>query len=298
MDDKKAVHHEGPNIDVVKHHKDSLPSWDELKYFIRKYYLFLLIIALIPVVLFTLGQQLANRGSAAPRLQLNSGGKVGVQAGTFECRDKGMCRLTTSPYDCIPAGINKIGNICYNCYDVDKNQYTTDASLCKPSPTPVVCSGTGYSCDESGNCWSLESQLSSGKTYCENKLEPDKSKCGVSQCAIADPKGECKGDGFICGAGVYNVDDTKGHCYSINSKVNTDGNCLKRTEVPVGSCPNSCGQGSPAATNPPTNGGLSGCSTVQTDLGPGCWCSVGGWQHHYCTDWGKPTQYCGPQNCP
>ncbi len=81
MEDKKPLHHVSPNIEVVKHHKDSFPSWDELKYFIRKYYLFLLIIALIPVVLYSLGQQLANRGSAAPRLNLNSGGKVGVQTG-------------------------------------------------------------------------------------------------------------------------------------------------------------------------------------------------------------------------
>lgn len=77
MDDKKDVHQS--DLEVVKHHKDNLPSWDELKYFGRKYYLFLLVIALIPVTLYALGQQLANRSSAAPLLKLGTGGKVGVQ---------------------------------------------------------------------------------------------------------------------------------------------------------------------------------------------------------------------------
>lgn len=82
MDNKKEVALETAGIATEKNHHNNLPSWDELKYFVRKYYLFLLVIALIPVTLYALGQQLANRSSAAPLLKLGTGSKVGVQGGT------------------------------------------------------------------------------------------------------------------------------------------------------------------------------------------------------------------------
>ncbi len=75
MDNKK----DKPVIEVVKHHKKEGFDWAELKYFLKKYYLLVLIIVLIPLVLYSLGQQLANSGSAAPRLNLKGGAKVGTQ---------------------------------------------------------------------------------------------------------------------------------------------------------------------------------------------------------------------------
>lgn len=189
MDDKKDVHHVSPNIDVVKHHKDSLPSWDELKYFVRKYYLFLLIIALIPVVLFTLGQQLANRGSAAPRLQLNSGAKVGVQTGG----DSPLCtsdQNSTGAYRCYNLGQKQCQrdeyghNTGYNCtcgkssYDAanfcflgvficDANKDLIQCPLISPIPAGRDC-GPG-------------DQYIKDKDHCGTSSDGSQAKCAVCQ---------------------------------------------------------------------------------------------------------------------
>lgn len=66
-------------IEVVDHHKKRGLDWKEFKLLLRKYYLFILIIALIPLVLYSLGQQLANFGSAAPLLKLPDKGQLGTQ---------------------------------------------------------------------------------------------------------------------------------------------------------------------------------------------------------------------------
>ncbi len=156
MDEKKDVHHESPNIDVVKHHQDSLPSWDELKYFIRKYYLFLLIIALVPVVLYSLGQQLANRGSAAPLLRLNSGTKISEQIITSQnvVLNEATCFGICTPWDktrvaqCGPYAVLRLG--CGNlnqgcawtggndqCYIGPDLKVHYCGQLC-PDPTPTI----------------------------------------------------------------------------------------------------------------------------------------------------------------
>lgn len=194
MEDKKAVHHEGPNIDVVKHHKDSIPSWDELKYFIRKYYLFLLIIALIPVVLFTLGQQLANRGSAAPRLKLGTGARVGMQAGGGDANN-----FLCSGVDCKPIGkiecqrqngyntgislecVIKAWNTNDLCYETTwiihdpapndpANNSAMDPNCPRISPTPV----------DSNKCSPGDEKLA-GLDHCGASPDGSKATCSVCQ---------------------------------------------------------------------------------------------------------------------
>ena len=245
MDDKKDVHHESPNIEVVKHHKDSLPSWSELKYFARKYYLFLLVIALIPVALFSLGQQLANRGSAAPRLQLNSGGKVGVQAGKNCTNDQ--CYIGEEN-ECVSKGIGKTSKgVCYNCSDPGSNTYNLNPANCMPSATPVVCKTTGYECD-AGVCYAMNGKLNG--TVCNNAIEPTKTKCGPAECKVDIATRTCVGTGYEC---------ISNECYLRNGQDNgrkdgTNTICDDK-KVDLSSCPNSCGQGVPAATAVPVEQG-------------------------------------------
>ena len=155
MEDKKDVHHESPNIDVVKHHKDSLPSWAELKYFVRKYYLFLLVVALIPVSLFSLGQQLVNDSSAAPLLRLNSGTKISEQIITSqnvvlgEGTCFGICTLwdktrvaQCGPYAVLRSGCGNLNQGCAwtggndQCYIGSDLKVHYCGQLC-PDPTPT-----------------------------------------------------------------------------------------------------------------------------------------------------------------
>lgn len=192
MDDKKAVHHTSPNIEVVKHHKDSLPSWDELKYFIRKYYLFLLIIALIPVVLYSLGQQLANRGSAAPRLQLNTGGKVGVQTGGGDlpvCADSAdVCKADKNYNKCWmdQYGNNRGGFLCKcvavitegtTCDQYQLNCSEQDLQKCPFNPSPTGGSTTCSPGDQIvGDCGSAVDGSNAMCRVCQSNGEWDTSK--------------------------------------------------------------------------------------------------------------------------
>ncbi len=252
MDEKKDVHHESPNIDVVKHHQDSLPSWDELKYFIRKYYLFLLIIALIPVALFSLGQQLANFGSAAPRLKLGPGAKVGMQA--FGCAGAGdQCYINN---ECVSKGIGKTSKgVCYNCSDPVKNTYNLNPANCEPSATPVVCVTTGYECGTDNNCYAMGGGKFIGGE-CQNTIEPTKTKCGPNECKAWS---SCVGTGYEC---------ISNECYLRNGQDNgrkTDPGGLTLCDdkkVDLSNCPNSCGQGVPATTAAPQGGVKVGCSCL------------------------------------
>lgn len=250
MEDKKAVHHVSPNIEVVKHHKDSLPSWDELKYFIRKYYLFLLIIALIPVVLYSLGQQLANSGSAAPHLQLNSGGKVGVQAGSNCTNDQ--CYINS---ECVPKGIGKTSKgVCYNCSNPGSNTYNLNPANCEPSATPIVCNTTGYECG-GGSCYAMGGKLEG--TICVNVIEPTKTKCGPAECKVDTNTQTCVGTGYEC---------ISNECYLRNGQDNgrKDGTntICEDKKVDLSNCPNRCGQGVPVGTAVPEGGGRVGCSCL------------------------------------
>lgn len=283
MDDKKAVHPANPNIEVVKHHKDSLPSWDELKYFIRKYYLFLLIIALIPVVLFTLGQQLANRGSAAPRLQLNSGAKVGVQTdgdankhlcegvtcqpiGKIECQAQGGYNTGMS-LECVIKDWNS-GSSCYETiwafHDPD-NSTVYDPKCPRISPTPPP---------ESNKC-SPGDQKIADLNHCGSNPDGSNATCSV-----------CQSNGTWSGS--WNLD-----CPD-NARVARI--CMTYGEFPTPTSIPYYGGVAPATDVPQGGGGGGNCGTTNNgswvdcqggDTAPnGSWgrtlwnCIDGGWVKH------------------
>lgn len=171
MEDKK----DKPVIEVVKHHKKDGFDWSEFKYFLKKYYLFVLIIVLIPLVLYSLGQQLANFGSAAPRLKLQGNSKVGIQTELPKAPDEPDCGLlgetccsSTSLPPCLDSNLICNYNLAANNGDIDdvcepcggNNELCCTGNVCKEG---LGCFGAGY---QQGICLAEGANLS---MYTENR---------------------------------------------------------------------------------------------------------------------------------
>lgn len=261
MSEKKVEKH--PNIEVMPHHKTTPHTFAEFKYFVQKYYLYILLIAIIPVMLYSLGVQLANSGSAAPSLMNLKKVNVGTQTACTDSSAQNNCK----------EGEN-------TCWFNSSGQ--NNGSYCECKAGIVECDG--------GN-----------KTVWKWSCYEDKNKCPVgSPTPKLTPGQECPpgkqvlqscGNAQDLSEATCNVCDTNGrwsYNYNRNQKCNITDEvriaCRRLSpspaggngQPPPGGGGNANEQCQPGSWEAPKNCGKRGCSLNESarckDDGSGWYC--------------------------
>ncbi len=229
--------------------------------FIRKNFLIISGLLLLPVTVGAVvsSYNYANQGSAAGRRNV-----LRTQDVPFACptphKSGGPCRSLTESGVCVAVG---------SCVSTTTRNWCQCLGYQSGGGNDYRC-GLGPGCQAESGVPTVASPVCTSRRY-----EPVSCDNCLVQCVLSDGREITE----------KTVDKNDIGCYSaISSK------CHNPSPVPQNPT-------SPPEPTPPPSGGTSGCQTVQTDQGPGCWCKEG-WQYHYCTNWGKPDKYCNDQGCP